>query len=249
MMPWRGQPQLQPQQNFMAMMVPVIVGNAQDVVLYKQAGGRARSSQKWLPFMRAPVPAFSSDDAQVNNKFEALPQGLEPTSEDADLHPDELKARIMRFISNLFLRQSLTTKIVSNIIQELMMVESLDQVPEEHVVECVCELLRNVGSTLEFTPVGKNAVVGVTGRMKELKGRKDKNGKAVLCKRIQFSIQNALDARAAGWEMKSFKKSAKTKEEARLEQESALKAKGFGKDVSAAEFTVVGQRPSYIQSK
>merc|ERR1711920_1080027 len=99
---------------------------------------------------------------------------------------------------------------------ELMICDGgADVFPEEHVVECICELLRSIGFTLESTPVGKNALVQVCGRLKDLKSQKLKDGKSLLSKRVQFTIQDVLDARAADWTMKSFNKSAKTKEEVR----------------------------------
>merc|ERR1712032_355567 len=131
-------------------------------------------------------------------------------------------------------------------IQELLRLDSPDQVPEEHVVECVCELLRNVGSTLESTPIGKSALIGVCGRIKDLKGMKRKDGKPALRKRIQFAISDVLDARAAGWVMKTFTKTAKTKEEVRLEHEKDLKDAAAGKTVNTAEVKLAGARPAYL---
>merc|ERR1712039_481282 len=135
----------------------------------------------------------------VQNEFEDMPQTLAPTPEkEKELEREEFQARAsehkkrflanMRFIGNLFLRQLLTSKIIAGVIQELLRLDSPDQIPEEHVVECVCELLRNVGSALEANPIGKNALVNVCGRMKELKGKTHKDGKASFSKRIQFAI-------------------------------------------------------------
>jgi len=70
----------------------------------------------------------------------------------------------------------------------------------------------------------------------------------VYSKRIQFMIQDLLDARTAGWSKKVFKISAKTKGEIRLQQEQELDARLRGKDVFQAELVVAGQRPGCLSS-
>merc|ERR1719291_712485 len=155
----------------------------------------------------------------------------------------------MRFIGNLYLRQLLTSKIIVGITQDLLKFDTQETIPEEHVIECVLELLKNIGYTLESTPVGKSALVQVCGRMMDLKAMKKKDGKPVLSRRVGFAIQDVLDARNAGWAMKTFKKTAKTKEEIRLEQEAELKAAASGKKVETAEIHVAGARPAYLDEE
>merc|ERR1712226_722631 len=103
---------------------------------------------------------------------------------------------IMKFIGNLFLNELLTGKVICQIALELMSCDKQDQVPVDNAIEGVCELLRAVGADLETSIVGKGAVVQVCGRLRELKGKKDQmKGKYVLAKRMQFLIQDVLDAR------------------------------------------------------
>jgi len=193
----------------------------------------------------------------VQNEFESMPRTLELEPEEAAKYDEEeLKFRKaqrkasflanMKFIGHLFLRQLLATKIIAQIVQELMLCErSVDALPEEHVVECICELLTAIGYTLEKQPSGRSALEQVCGRLLDLKQRKNQNGKGVLSKRIQFNIQDLFDIRNAGWVMKVHKPTAKTKEEVRLEQKRAWEGKG-PKDASGAEFVVAGQRPAYL---
>jgi len=218
--------------------------------------------------LKSEMPEFPSEDGGrpvtfksallnvVQNEFESMPTTLNPLpeelrqyeGEELEFQKGKLKARVlanMRFIGNLFLRELLTSKIISSIVTELMMMESAES-PEEHIVECVCELLSSIGYTLESMPVGKASLVQVCGRLKDLKGKKLKDGKSVYSKRLQFLIQDLLDARADGWKVKVFKKTAKTKEEVRQEQERDLKSQTAGKDVSHAEVRVSGQKPSYL---
>merc|ERR1712066_49499 len=100
---------------------------------------------------------------------------------------------------------------------------------------------------LEAMPAGKECITQVCGRLMDLKGRKKKDGKGLFSKRIQFSIQDVLDMRSAGWMKKTFKAVAKTKEEVRLQQEQEEKAQKSGKSVSGADFVVAGARPSHVQ--
>jgi len=190
------------------------------------------------------------------DEFENMPRTLAPTPEEAtQCDADELefkqaqqKARFlanMKFIGHLFLRQLLPTKVIASVIQDLMMVESANA-PEEHVVECICEVLNAIGYTLEQIPVGKATITQVCGRMLDLKQRRTNEGKGVYSKRIQFAIQDIIDTRKAGWTKKVFKIAAKTKEEIRLEQERQIRAQTAGKDVSVAEVVVAGQRPAYL---
>lgn len=189
-------------------------------------------------------------------EFESMPKTLEPSADDlATCDQEELDFRMsqkkgkflanMKFIGNLFLRQMLTTKIIATVMQDLMKCDGgADEVPEEHVVECICELLSEIGYTLESTPAGKASIQQVCGRMLDLKTRKRSNGKGLLSKRIQFNIQDVLDMRQAGWAKKVFKATAKTKDEIRQEQERDQQAQERGKAVAVGEVVIAGQRSS-----
>jgi translation initiation factor 4G len=195
-------------------------------------------------------------------EFEAMPKTLAPTAEEIEkLDPEEIahnqgaqKKKFlanMVFIGNLFLRGLLTTKIIAGVMSDLMMCESdsAGSVPEEHVVECVCELLSTIGYTLEQQPVGQQAIVQVCGKMLEVKNAKKKDGKTgVLSKRIQFQIQDLLDMRNKGWTKKVFKATAKTKEEIRLEAIAAEKGVKPG-EIKVHEYVVAGQRPTYLAAE
>mmetsp|Transcript_15959 Transcript_15959/g.44153 ORF Transcript_15959/g.44153 Transcript_15959/m.44153 type:complete len:447 (+) Transcript_15959:2-1342(+) len=162
---------------------------------------------------------------------------------------DRLRANT-RLIGALFLRKLLATKVVGRLCCELTNCSS-DQPPEEHAVECVCELLNSVGLTLESHPAGAEVIEQVCQRLKSLKDQKHGDSKTgIYCKRVQFTIQDLLDTRGAGWSKISFKSAAKTKEEIRQQQErDEVMAKcSSNKHVvtPGAEKVLVGQRPSYL---
>merc|ERR1712100_889808 len=94
------------------------------------------------------------------------------------------------------------------------------------------------------SPAGKAALVNIFGRLKELKSLASPAGRSAYSKRVQFTIQDVLDARAAGWQKKSFKATAKTKDEIWKEQEQELRAQGNGKgkQKSGCEVVTAGAR-------
>mmetsp|Transcript_10301 Transcript_10301/g.23178 ORF Transcript_10301/g.23178 Transcript_10301/m.23178 type:complete len:551 (+) Transcript_10301:73-1725(+) len=153
----------------------------------------------------------------------------------------------MKFIGHLFLRQLLSAKVIGSVIRELVLADNPEETPEEHAIECVCELLTSVGYTLEGLPLGSRNLVQVCGRLLELKSAKTAEGKSVYCRRVQFLIQDLLDTRAAGWTKKVFKSMAKTKEEIRLEQEREIASRSRGLSATGAEHVLAGERPSCLQ--
>jgi hypothetical protein len=152
----------------------------------------------------------------------------------------------MKFLGHLFLRQLLTAKIIGQIIYDLAMCDSTSnsELPAEHIVECICELLNSIGYTMDSLPVGKEAVRQVCLRLLDLKQMKDpKTGKSRYSKRIQFAIQDLHETRHAGWTKKVFKAAAKTKQEIADDQR---RDEANGKAPDGSERILVGARPSYI---
>jgi len=223
--------------------------------------------------LRSVFPEFTSVDSGkpitfkssvlniCQNEFEELltiikPSGDEETQTKAEF---ELKRATMagrmranmKFIGHLFLRKLLSAKVIGSVLCELVLCHFVDYLPEENAIECAVELLIAVGYTLETMPSGENSVKQVCSRLLDLKTRKTEDGKAAYCKRIQFMIQDVLDARSAGWARKLFKSSAKTKEEIRLEQERdivASRSRGSTMVGSAEELVVAGIRPQYLEA-
>jgi hypothetical protein len=152
----------------------------------------------------------------------------------------------MKFIGQLFLREMLNAKIIGSVIQDLAKCNQVDVNPEEPMLECICELLTNIGYTLESSPIGKSALTSVCSRLLELKTKRDGSSKFVYCKRIQFAIQDLLDIRSAGWTKKTFKTSAKTKEEIRLQQEKDIAAQARGRQGQEVEVQIAGAKPLWL---
>ncbi|CAE7300450.1 EIF(ISO)4G2, partial [Symbiodinium sp. CCMP2592] len=188
------------------------------------------------------------------NEFEELLASSDLTEEEKSNCDAEEKAHLikqkkhrmcanMKFIGHLFLRQLLSTKVVGSVICELVCFEDDKTTPEEHALECACELLLTAGYTMESLPAGEVALRLACDRLKDLKVRKTPEGKNAYSKRMQFMIQDVLETRAAGWSKKVFKASAKTKEELR---ESSEKASG---KEAVAEHVVTGKRPVYLGSR
>lgn len=193
-------------------------------------------------------------------EFEALSATLTLTREELEgLNTEEIefqkkqrKNRVlanMKFIGQLFLRELLNAKIMGTVIQDLAKCNQAEIIPEEPMVECICMLLTNIGYTLESSPMGKSALSSVCAQLEELKSQRSADGKSVYSRRIQFAIQDLLDVRSAGWTRKTFKASAKTKEEIRLQQEWELAAQGYGHQVpNSGEVQIAGAKPDYMRS-
>jgi len=145
------------------------------------------------------------------NEFEKMPRST-PKAEDGEDEEDvkfrmeKLKGRYlayMKFVGHLYLQSMLKSTIVAYITQDLLGCTGGNVgYPEEHVVECVCELLTAIGATFESDQ--KACVTTVCGRLMDLKSMKDEKGKLVLSRRIGFNIQDVMDMRKDGWVKKTF---------------------------------------------
>jgi len=168
------------------------------------------------------------------------------SKEELDLVRKKRKDRClatMRFIGHLFLRKLLSSSIIGQILRELAFCgdEGKLKLPGEHILECICELLNSIGYTLDTEHAGGPTIEQVYGRLSDLQQLKDKKGKGVYPRRIQFMIRDVIETRAAGWQKKSFKAAAKTKEEIRQAQCDQRTQKTDGSEV-----VILGQRPIWM---
>ena len=161
---------------------------------------------------------------KCQNEFDAIPASLEPTDEERDRLKNDAadleilrskkKERIlgnMKFIAQLYLRQLLSTNVISSVVNQLLS----EELPEEHYIECVCMFLQNVGGYLENRTKGVSLLDTF---FDQLRGLVDSEQ---YPKRIQFMILNLFDVRSGGWKSSRAMgklQSAKTKDEVRREQ-------------------------------
>jgi len=189
------------------------------------------------------------------NEFENLPTSFEATEEERRTYtPEDLRLELkkrkdkmlanMKFIGNLFLRQLLAVRVIGQVVHDLVGIK--DGLPEEHMIECVCELLRSIGYTLDNTPQGKMLMSQFSARLADLKRIVGPNGRGAFSKRIQFQIQDLLDLRNKGWQEKLFKEQAKPLEEIRKEAVKEAKHHSKGGPEVLFSTQTAGMRPSYI---
>jgi len=183
-------------------------------------------------------------------EFERLPATLDvPVDQKANMSQDEVteyqmaqKKKFlanMKFIGNLFLRKLLSIKVMGSIVEDLIgRVGST--LPEEHKIECVCELLQAIGYTIDSMPQGSDLMSQFCARLVSLKSAVGSSGKAAYSRRIQFQIQDLMDLRSRGWEKKQFKEQAKTKDEVRREAEQQI---AKGKDATLFAMETAGVLP------
>ncbi|CAK0829177.1 unnamed protein product [Prorocentrum cordatum] len=126
-----------------------------------------------------PMTFKSSVLSICQHEFEELLRAPGPSEdEQARLDPEQLECQRqerrkrmranMRFIGHLFLRQLLSARVIGSVLCELTLVERPDTLPEEHAIECACELLNATGFTLESLPAGHAALAAVCGRLQAL---------------------------------------------------------------------------------
>lgn len=197
------------------------------------------------------IPEFPAQDGHVvtfrdvlllatQREFELLLDVLNISADDAPATSGEtmqhLKKRKDRalanivFIGQLFLRCLLSVEVIVSTLRGLVggASEGSNVIPDEFMIECLCELLGVIGATLEALPDGESCVMEVFDRLHEMKEGRALKGRveSLYSNRIQFAIQDLVDMRRRGWTKKSFKASAKTKDEIRLEQERDWKSSG-----------------------
>lgn len=218
--------------------------------------------------LKAAFPEFPTENGEkpfsfkicllniCQREFESLPESQEEEQEALkDLDPEEAEYRRkrskdrqlanMKFIGHLFLRQLLSVKIIRNIAAELTFLGLREnECPQETSLDCVCELLINIGHTLESFPGGVQAVQEIIKRLHVLSQRTKPDGRMAYSKRFQFAVQDLREVQSAGWTRRTFKSTAKTLQEVRHEhQRQARAATG-----PAPEEFVAGVRPAYLQA-
>ena len=190
------------------------------------------------------------------NEFEKVPTTIEPTAEEIakttrqelDQETTRRKQKMlanMKFIGHLFLRNVLAGKTIGQVVHDLIGVRG--KLPEEHTIECVCELLQVIGHTLDGSTNGKDLTQKFATRLQELKRSECSRGQAAFSKRVQFLIQDVLDLRGNNWAKKLFKEQAATKEDISKQAmvETRKLAKGAG-TVATFTTTVAGARPQNV---
>jgi hypothetical protein len=198
------------------------------------------------------------------NEFEQLSQKLEvETADEASLPQadrelvyNRKKKRAMtnmKFIGQLFLRQLLSIKVITSVIEDLMDTSSAEDStdgqaaeaqigPAEYKLECVCELLTTVGYTLEgiSTTSQENNKERISHYLSKLahirQTRNPKTGSFFYSKRIQFAIQDLIDLRKNEWRKKVFKEGARKRDE----------FDGTVDPNEKAKLEIAGARPDYI---
>eukprot|EP00435_Cladocopium_sp_Y103_P071417 s1080_g37.t1 len=190
------------------------------------------------------------------NEFENMPATFEATDEDRAKcpNPEDLQQELkrkkdmmlanMKFIGHLFLRQLLAVKVIGQVVHDLIGIKENGSLPEEHMIECVCELLQAIGYTLDESSHGENLMNSFQARLKDLSKHLLGDGKQAFSKRIRFAIEDLLDLRKNKWQKKVFKEQAKTKNEVKGEASARP-----GKPVQEGHFStqIAGMKPAYIE--
>eukprot|EP00397_Hematodinium_sp_SG-2012_P007029 GEMP01007069.1.p1 GENE.GEMP01007069.1~~GEMP01007069.1.p1 ORF type:complete len:976 (+),score=239.66 GEMP01007069.1:121-3048(+) len=160
-----------------------------------------------LNFTRALLSRCQKEFEALPTTFEEVPSGVV----DPELYLSKLKERVlghMKFIGQLFLRRMLSHKVVKDVVEELI---CRAPQPADHFVECICILIRNIGSELEITGPGAEYLATFMARLQALL-------ELDYPKRIKFAIEGVMELEKSRWRDRPWRETAKTKEEIRQDQ-------------------------------
>mmetsp|Transcript_42480 Transcript_42480/g.96571 ORF Transcript_42480/g.96571 Transcript_42480/m.96571 type:complete len:567 (-) Transcript_42480:151-1851(-) len=184
----------------------------------------------------------------VQSEYESLPKTLDPTEDQKDMFADDpqglametlrIKKQVlanMKLIGHLYLRQLLSVKIIQAVARELLFCEDrAGEDPEEHFLECMCELITTIGFTVDSTDSGRAFMTNCIGRLTDLRRS------AKYSKRTQLLLLDVLELRAADWRRKLYKETATTVSEVHKIAKSKQ-----GKD--AFTIQIAGARPANLK--
>jgi len=183
-------------------------------------------------------------------EFESLPDALQsPEVSDADRRDmvDKNKERFlanMRFLGHLFLRNLLSTRIVQVIVEDLLGSVDDNALPEEHMVEGICELLTAIGYTLERScNLSRRLLHDSAHRLEALQAASAEGGAPAYSKRIRFRIDDLLDLRRSDWQQRMYHERAKTLDDIRRD---AVKEWANGGCIKQFPTAKAGSQPAYI---
>jgi len=146
------------------------------------------------------------------------------------------KTRILgvsKLIGELFIRKMLGVKTLSSVVHDLLFNKEF---PEEHFIECMCQLIMATGYSLDSTERGSRQIDQWEARLTELKTH------GGYTSRVQFLIQDAFETRNVKWVKKVHKEKAKTRSQIKDDVERAEYIGGAAHVAQHGTVVVVGQR-------
>jgi len=237
----------------MTLVIKIILGKAVDEPHYSATYGDmvAVLADKYPDFPGADETEKRQTMTRIllnttQEEYEALPRTVVPSEEQLERFTDDpagleveiqsqrkrLRA-IMHFVGNMYIRRLLATKVVIQILQDLVMPPTGNP-PEELELDCACDLLTSSGATLDADAKGNTCITMVIKRLQELQ----KEGS--YSSRSGCMILDVVELRQNRWVMKAKREQAKTLREV---NEGARKSKG------AFEVVVAGARPRHMAAK
>mmetsp|Transcript_46933 Transcript_46933/g.124170 ORF Transcript_46933/g.124170 Transcript_46933/m.124170 type:complete len:714 (+) Transcript_46933:72-2213(+) len=184
----------------------------------------------------------------VQSEYESLPKTLDPTEDQKEMFLDDpeglamqtlrIKKKVlanMKLIGHLYLRQLLSVKIIQAVARELLFCEDrAGEDPEEHFLECMCELITTIGFTVDSTDSGRAFMTNCVGRLTDLRRS------AKYSKRTQLLLLDVLELRAADWRRKVYKETATTVSEVHKMAKSKQGKEAF-------TIQIAGARPANLK--
>lgn len=140
-------------------------------------------------------------------KFGDFPPSLAGTGAlagvDAAEHEQakESMLAIVMFVGHLFEWQLLPIRVVAKVFRDCIgSADEGDHVPEEHLVECACELLHIAGGDLDHTVLGKALVTRVLNRLSDLAVKRDMaSGASMHRETLKEQFHKIAERRSNDW--------------------------------------------------
>mmetsp|Transcript_131263 Transcript_131263/g.245638 ORF Transcript_131263/g.245638 Transcript_131263/m.245638 type:complete len:526 (+) Transcript_131263:79-1656(+) len=117
----------------------------------------------------------------------------------------------MKFFGHLYLRNLLGLGALDQVVFDLVGAKEDGKLPEEHAVECVCNLLQIIGHALEETSDGQNLMCSFIARLRSISQEKNADGTDSFSTAVRSQIEDLLALRLNRWRKERAPEQEKTK--------------------------------------
>merc|ERR1719221_2222707 len=154
-----------------------------------------REGEKAQKFKDLLVNICLTEFESLSASFEPIPQE-KANMQDDDMFEiktkkDRMFANMKKFIGDLFLKELLPLQVIGRVVYELIGMKVT--LPEDHKIECVCELLEAIGHGLEDPNIGRKFLPLPLLWLQKLQLSAMPDGKAMLSERTRSKIQSVFE--------------------------------------------------------
>lgn len=186
-----------------ALLEPQFCETFADMVFVLEAGLRCSPLfEEFHPFLRILSLSICQD---IFESFGPTAEESKTCIEERSLEMGRRKANmsaLLSLIGELVRRELLPPNVVAQIVHEL--IGPGDQPPEEHMVECACELIERVGCDFDEVGAGMTSMQKMCDRLVDLQSSESCDKCRIYTKHCQWVVQDLLDLRSRAWEKENL---------------------------------------------